>query len=143
MMSLTLYGAAQTSFGKPLMISEQFALDGPGAVSGFPTGTFVVDEGALGRVEFGETFFLPVQGGSVPIEPYVFGAGAIGFIDDATALQQATLHVGTVGLGARATVNSSGIPSGADLGVEVGRYVSDVPAEHDGWRGNLSLSIRF
>lgn len=141
--SFALYGAAQTSFGEPLMISEQFSLDGPGAVSGFPTGTFVVDEGALGRAELGRTFYLAVGGGSVPLEPYLFGAGAVGFIDDPTVLQQATIHLATVGLGARATFNASGVPSGWDLGAEVGRYASDAPAERDGWRGNLSLSVRF
>jgi len=144
MFSLMLYGAGQTSFGKPLMIAEQMSLDGPIAVSGYPTGTFVVDEGALARAELGRTFLFPVYGTQLPVEPYAFGAGAVGAIDMATAVQQATLHVGSVGLGARASVNTNWwLVSGADLGVEVARYFSDVPGERQGWRGNLSFSVRF
>jgi hypothetical protein len=55
------------------------------------------------------------------------------------------LRVGSAGLGARTSVNTTGIPfvSGADLAVELARYVSDVPGEREGWRGNLSFSVRF
>ena len=143
--SLALFGAGQTSFGKPLMVSEQFALDGPSAVSGYPTGTFVVDEGAYGRAELGRTFQLTAFNTQFPVEPYVFGAAGFGAIDMPTALQQVTLRVGSAGLGARTSVNTTGIPfvSGADLAVELARYVSDVPGEREGWRGNLSFSVRF
>ena len=143
MFNLTLYGSGQTSFGKPLMVSEQLSLDGPGAVSGYPTGTFVVDEGAFGRAELGRTFSAPVYGKPLLIEPYVFGAAAIGFIDLPTAVQQGTLHVGSFGVGARTSFNPASVVSGTDLWVEVARYVSDVPGEREGWRGNLAFSVRF
>ena len=143
--NLALFGSGQTSFGKPLMVSEQFALDGPGAVSGFPTGTFVVDEGAYGRAELGRTYQLTAFNTQFPVEPYVFGAAGFGAIDMPTALQQGTLRVGSAGLGVRTSVNTTGIPfvSGADLAAELARYVSDVPGEREGWRGNLSFSVRF
>ena len=41
----TLIGQAQTSFGHPLFIAEQFSLDGLQAASAYPLGTFSVDEG--------------------------------------------------------------------------------------------------
>jgi hemolysin activation/secretion protein len=143
--NLALFGSGQTSFGKPLMVSEQFALDGPGAVSGFPTGTFVVDEGAYGRAELGRTYQLTAFNTQFPVEPYVFGAAGFGAIDMPTALQQGTLRVGSAGLGVRASINTTVIPfvSGADLAAELARYVSDVPGEREGWRGNLSFSVRF
>jgi hemolysin activation/secretion protein len=143
--SLALFGAGQTSFGKPLMVSEQFSLDGPSAVSGFPTGTFVVDEGAFGRAEFGRTFPLTAFGAQIPVEPYVFGAGGFGVIDMPTAVQQRDVRVGSLGVGARAGVSAPAgwWVSGADVAAEVARFASDVPGEREGWRGNFSFSVRF
>ncbi len=142
--SAAFFGAAQTSFGKPLMVSEQFSLDGPSATSGFPTGTFVVDEGAYGRAEFGRTFLLSAFGSQVPVEPYLFGSGAIGVIDMPTAVQQSTVRVGSVGVGARAAYNTTGVfLTGADVAAELARFVSDLPGQREGWRGNLSFSVRF
>jgi hemolysin activation/secretion protein len=144
MFSLMLYGSGQTSFGQPLMVSEQFSLDGPTAVSGFPTGTFVVDEGGFGRAELGRTFLFPVSGTQIPFEPYAFGAAGIGVIDMPTIVQQGTVRLGTLGLGARASVNTNWwFITGADLDAEVARFASDVPGERQGWRGNLSFSLRF
>jgi hemolysin activation/secretion protein len=141
--SFALYGEGQTSFGKPLMVSEQLSLDGPGAVSGYPTGTFVVDEGAFGRAEFGRTFTVPVFGKPLAIEPYVFGAGGFGTIDMATAVQQATIDIGSVGIGARTSLGPIETTPGADLGVELAHYFSDVRDQREGWRGNVSFSVRF
>jgi hemolysin activation/secretion protein len=143
MFSLAVLGEGQTSFGKPLMISEQFALDGPDAVSGYPTGTFMVDEGALARAELGRTVNIPISGSLIAVEPYVFGAGGAGVIDQSTALQLGTLDVGSVGIGARTNFATDKVPVGAALGLELARYFSNVPSEREGWRGNLSFSIRF
>ena len=46
-----LIGQAQTSFGHPLFIAEQFSLDGLQAASAYPLGTFSADEGATLRGE--------------------------------------------------------------------------------------------
>lgn len=35
-------GRAQTSFGEPLILAEQFSLDGPDAPSSFAAGTFIL-----------------------------------------------------------------------------------------------------
>ena len=141
--SVVLLASAQTSFGQPLMVSEQFALDGPGAVSGFPTGTFVVDEGGYGRAELGRTFTIPLASTQVPVEPYLFGAAGFGRIVLPQTPQQGSLTIGSFGLGARASINTTGFISGADFAVEAARFVSDVPNAREGWRGNLTFSIRF
>ena len=125
------------------MVSEQFSLDGPDAVSGFPTGTFIVDEGVFARAELGRTFTAPINGSFLAVEPYVFGAAGIGVIDQATAVQLAKIDVGSAGIGARTSFSAKTVPVGADLALELARYVSNEPAEREGWRGNLSFAIRF
>jgi len=141
--SVAIVGEGQTSFGRPLMISEQFALDGPSAVSGFPTGEFMVDEGALARAELGRSVNLTLSGSSLGLEPYLFGAGGAGVVDQPTAVQLGTLQVGSIGVGARTTFGAEKIPVGAALGVELARYYSSLPLDRQGWRSNLSFSIRF
>jgi hemolysin activation/secretion protein len=51
-----LIGFGQLSMGKPMMLSEQFALDGTEAVSAFAAGTFNVDQGATLRGELVRPF---------------------------------------------------------------------------------------
>jgi hemolysin activation/secretion protein len=50
-LSLDVYGRAQASFGKPLFLSEQFALDGAEGLSAASDGAFNVDTGATLREE--------------------------------------------------------------------------------------------
>jgi hemolysin activation/secretion protein len=139
----TLVGQGQSSFRQPLMVAEQFALDGPSAVSGFPTGTFSVDEGALLRGELGRTFPLALSGVSTSFSPYVFAAGGRGFIDQPTALEQASIDAAALGLGLRTSADATNLPLGASLGVELARYYSDVASDRHGWRGNVSFSVKF
>lgn len=55
---MDFFGRAQTSFGNPLLVSEQFSLDGPLAVSAYPSGTLNVDEGGTLRAELSRSFAL-------------------------------------------------------------------------------------
>ena len=140
---LALIARGQSSFGKPLFISEAFSLDGPDAVSGFASGTFSVDEGALARVELGRALAIPAGPALATIAPYVFAAGGRGFIDDATAAQQAAIEATSFGLGARTGVDLAGQPFGTSLTLEAARFQSNVAGERAGWRGNVSFQIRF
>ena len=56
---LDLIGSAQTSFGKPMMLPEQFFLDGPLAISSYPIGSLAVDEGATLRSELKSAVLHP------------------------------------------------------------------------------------
>ena len=53
---IDLIGRGQTSFGKPMLVSEQFSLDGPQAISAYPSGTLNVDEGGTLRGELSRSF---------------------------------------------------------------------------------------
>ena len=83
-----LIGQAQTSFGHPLFIAEQFSLDGLQAASAYPLGTFSVDEGATLRAEIQRPYAFGWPQGRATAAPYIFGAAAGGKIDDPTAVEQ-------------------------------------------------------
>ncbi len=64
---LAAIGRGQTSFGTPLMLAEQFGLDGSDALSAFASGTFSVDEGATLRAELSHPFSLGPLGLMPPV----------------------------------------------------------------------------
>ena len=139
---LAVSGRAQTSFGDPLMLSEQFALDGVTALSAFANGTFSVDQGATLRAELRRPFTLPIEGQTVAFAPYVFGAGGWGEFVMPTAVEQRDIGAGATGIGMRTDVGIFGI-AGGTLIFEFARKFSDVPAVADGYRANISLNLRF
>jgi hemolysin activation/secretion protein len=135
---------AQTSFGQPLFLAEQLGLNGPYQVSSYPLGTFVVDEGATVRGELSYPFSL-ARFGLGSVAPYAFGAYGAGVIDQPTALEQADIRAGSIGLGARIGANATGLPLplGATLSLEVARQYTNVAGEEQGYRANIGLAINF
>ncbi len=140
---LSLVGRAQTSFNEPLMLAEQFSLDGMDAVSGFASGELPVDEGATARAELSWPFALPVAPAAVTVSPYIFGAGGWGTIVDPTALQTRILDASSFGLGLHVGGGAADPTYGGTLTVEFARALSDLPGEQRGYRGNLILAVRF
>ena len=138
-----LIGRAQTSFGQPLMQPEQFQLDGPLAVSGYPIGTLNVDEGVSLRGELSRPFF--VQGGPVPLvlTPYGFGAFGIGRLLEPTVLEVGVVRAGSFGAGLRSGIDMPNGYQGASLGLEVARQYSDLETVPHGWRFNAVLNLSF
>jgi hemolysin activation/secretion protein len=66
--------AGQTSFGRPMLTSEQFPIIGANMLSGFAAGTLAGDTGWVGRGEFGWSTQLPFLAEPHAIVPYVFAA---------------------------------------------------------------------
>jgi hemolysin activation/secretion protein len=142
-LELALTGHGQSSFGKPLITAESFSLDGPDAISGFASGTFSVDEGAVFRGEIGRPIPISANGWQTVVAPYLFASGGRGFIDQATAVEQSAISASAFGLGVRTGVDLSGRPMGAALALEAARFASNAPDERAGWRGNISFQIKF
>lgn len=143
---LAVIGHAQTSFGTPLMLSEQFGLDGSESLSAFASGTFSVDEGTTLRAELSHPFALAL--GFAPplgLSPYLYGAVGRGVSDQATAAQKGIVEAGSAGLGLRsaAAATADGWPLGSTLAVEFGRQFSNVPGERVGYRANVALNVTF
>lgn len=142
-LNFDLIGRAQTSFGHPLFVSEQFALDGPQALSAFSTGTLNVDEGGTLRVELARPF--AAIGTAVPIvlSPYGFGSVGAGRLIAPTILELSTIRGGSVGAGVRSGIELAGGYQGLTLGLEVARQFSNLPDLPHAWRGNVVMNVRF
>jgi hemolysin activation/secretion protein len=136
-------GRAQASFGKPLMVSEQFSLDGPQAISAYPSGTLNVDEGATLRGELSRTFAVPASIAPLNLSPYAFGVVGVGRLIEPTVVEVAAVRGGAIGAGLRSGFNIPGGYQGVTLGLEVARQYSNLPNLTHSWRSNFSMSVRF
>lgn len=138
--TLDLKIKGQWSFGKPLFRSEQFALEGPEAVSAYVGGVTAVDDGVTGRIEIAPPpWRLAYRAGGPGVAAYAFAAGGIGWIRLPTAVEPGQLKAAAVGLGARLAV--ARLPISASI--ELAHGLSDVAALNDHNRINASIAIRF
>jgi hemolysin activation/secretion protein len=140
---LDLIGSGQLSLGKPMLRSEQFALDGTEAVSAFAAGTFNVDQGATLRGELVRPFAARFDAVGATVSPYLFGSVGRGWLFDVTAVEQSTINAGAVGLGARSTVDVAAGSPGLSFGLELARQFTDVAGLRQGWRGNVNAMVTF
>lgn len=142
---ITLIGRAQSSFGQPLMLAEQFSLDGSDAMSAFASGTFSVDQGATLRAELSRPVWIEIPAPESPLRlsPYLFGAAGLGVIFLPTAVEQKDINAASAGLGVRTDIGNPQSPVGGAVALELARQFSDVPADNHGYRINLSLNLRF
>lgn len=140
---IDLIGRGQTSFGKPMLVSEQFSLDGRLAVSAYPNGTLNVDEGGTLRLELSRSFSIADLVAPVILSPYGFGVFGIGRLDDPTIVELALIRAGAVGAGVRTGVDVPGGYQGVTLELEVARQFSNLPTLTHAWRANAGMSIRF
>ena len=140
-----LIGQAQTSFGHPLFIAEQFSLDGSQAASAYPLGTFSVDEGATLRGEIQRPFAFGWTQWRGTVAPYVFGAASQGWIDDPTAVQPGHISAESFGVGLRlgADATAAILPLGSTFSIELARGFSNVAGEGQVYRCNVAFAVKF
>jgi hemolysin activation/secretion protein len=129
--ALKAYG--QTSFNRPLLLPEQFDIDGANMLSGFTAGEFFGDSAWVVRGELGRPFsatLVPGSAATLILTPYLFGATGERDINQPTAVELGSVHVSNYGLGVRFNV-PSWTPAAADTYafVETSRgYVNQVIA---------------
>jgi hemolysin activation/secretion protein len=140
---MDFFGRAQTSFGKPLLVSEQFSLDGPLAVSAYPTGTLNVDEGGTVRIELSRPFALLGASAPLILSPYGFSSFGVGRLAEPTFVELASVRAGAIGAGVRSSIDIPGGYQGIALGLEVARQFSNLPNLPQAWRGQVAISLRF
>jgi hemolysin activation/secretion protein len=140
-----LIGQAQTSFGHPLFIAEQFSLDGLQAASAYPLGTFSADEGATLRGEFQRSYSFGWAPGRATVSPYIFGAASQGWIDEPTAVQPGHISAESFGVGLRLGANAATpvLPLGSTFSIELARGFSNVAGEGQVYRGNVAFAVNF
>jgi len=139
---ISVTGRGQSSFGRPLMLAEQFSLDGTGALSSFAEGSLSVDQGATLRTELSRPFALPIFSHTFVFSPYVFAAGGIGNIVLPTLVERADITAGSAGVGLRTDTGVAGV-FGSTVAFEFARKFSDVRNVPTGYRANLSVNLRF
>ena len=140
---LDLFGRVQSSWRKPLFLSEEFALDGAEGLSAFSSGTFNVDAGATFRAELTYPFNLPGNSASMIFSPYLFAAQGWGWLYQPTSVEQAETIASALGLGAHLAVDAPDGFTGATLGLEAGRQYSNIVGRRDSRRFNLITSLRY
>jgi hemolysin activation/secretion protein len=140
---LDVVGRSQFSFVQPMFQSEQFSLNGMESVSAFPNGTLNADAGATVRGEL--TYPLAIQAIGVPMQmtPYMFSSGGIGWLYQPTAVEQAKLQAGAIGIGSRALIQPRGGMQSANFAMELARQFSNVRGRPDAYRLNLVASAQF
>ena len=140
---LDLFGRLQTSFGRPVPLSEQFALDGAEGLSISSNGALSVDSGATMRGELVRPFQVSTSLWPLTIAPYLFAAHGFGRIAAPTALEKANISGTAFGAGMRvAAPQASGSPGWA-ASVEFGLLRSNVPGHRDSSRINITMSSQF
>lgn len=141
--ALAWTGRAQAGFGRPLLLSEQFALDAADAVSATEAGSFNVDSGATLRAEF--RFLSNDLGAHLGISPYLFGAIGAGRLEADIPGQFRGISAAAFGFGLRAAIRRMPVIGGVGptTGFEFGRQISDVPGRRGRDRANLTLALRY
>ncbi|WP_424363299.1 outer membrane beta-barrel protein [Methylocystis parvus] len=136
-------GRYQTSFGQPLMLPENFLLDGSEAVSGFASGTLNVDRGVTARGELMRPVTLEILDYNHLIAPYIFGAWGSGVHENVPVGFHRQLWASTFGGGVRTDTNFTGSPWGESLALEFGRDFSNIPFRESGYRTNVAFNMRY
>ncbi|QKC82020.1 ShlB/FhaC/HecB family hemolysin secretion/activation protein [Mesorhizobium sp. NZP2077] len=124
-LGLDLYARAQTSFGKPLLQSEQIGLVGANSLSSFDAGALQGDSGYVLRGELSSPWYVPFTGGIVSLSPYVFGAIGQVHLEMPTVLETADIVGASYGLGLKVGTALAGDATNASLTLEWGRQHRD------------------
>ena len=141
-LTLDLRARAQTSFGKPLLRSEQIGIATLTGLSAFDSGTLQGDAGYVVRAELQAPFAAALDGGAIVAAPYVFGAGGQIRLERPSAVERANVRAASYGVGIRIAGAPEGGFSNASLTMEYGRQArSDRVREGD--RFTFAVAIQF
>ena len=113
---------AQTSFGAPLLHSEQIGIANTSGLSAFDAGSIVGDQGYVVRGELSSPWSVPLQTTAIGVvaSPYVFAAYGEVMLQDPTALEAASIRATSYGGGLRLGGGAPGTLSSGSLTLEYG-----------------------
>jgi hemolysin activation/secretion protein len=129
-LAVNLAARAQTSFGQPLLRSEQIGIANTTGISALDAGSIVGDQGYVIRGELSSPWVLTTQTASfgpsglvigVVAAPYIFGAYGEVSLQQPTALESARTRATSYGGGLRLGGGAPGALSNGSLSLEYGR----------------------
>ncbi|WP_312416249.1 ShlB/FhaC/HecB family hemolysin secretion/activation protein, partial [Shinella sp.] len=140
-MQWSVAAKAQTSFGDPLVSSEQFSLGGFDWLSGFGSGRLEGDSGAALRSEISfpialPAFQTPSALGAIA-SPYLFAAAGIVRLEEPSAIEQGVTRAASYGAGIRFGLSQNDGPSAATLNLEYAH------GEASGRKDDNRFNLRF
>lgn len=139
--ALGVMGRFQTSFGDPLLTSEQFTIAGVSELSAFDTGELRGDSGWVVRAEVSSPRSIELGGRPLMISPYVFaGVGQVS-IEQPTSLESSRENAHAYGIGVDLVSQSGSRFRSSSLRVEYGKGERDDGP--DNTRFNISGNFRF
>jgi hemolysin activation/secretion protein len=122
-LTLNLVARAQTSFGRPLLRSEQIGIASATAISALDSGSVVGDQGYVVRGELASPWVIPLP--EMPfgmvVAPYVYAAHGRVELLEPTALEASDISTTSYGGGLRIGGNVPGQLSNGSLTLEYGR----------------------
>lgn len=135
-------GRVQTSFGDPLVNSEQFSLVGGSELSSFDNGALRGDSGWVVRAELSTRFDSAVAKMPLAISPYVFAGYGMALLENPTALEQRKTKAASYGIGVDLASSMNSSFRSSSVRIEYGIGTRD-DATSDEKRFSISGTFRF
>jgi hemolysin activation/secretion protein len=139
---LALSARAQTSFGDPLVLSEQIGIASIRELSAFPAGEFNGDSGWVVRGEVSREIAMQVAGRPLAVSPYLFAATGAVSLEAPQPGEQAEVTASAAGFGVDLAYTVDPAFSAGRLRLELGRGVRD-DSEPDATRFLFAATFRF
>lgn len=140
--ALAVTGRVQTSFGDPLVNSEQFSLVGGSELSSFDNGALRGDSGWVVRAELSTRFDSAVAKMPLAISPYVFAGYGMALLENPTALEQRKTKAASYGIGVDLASSMNSSFRSSSVRIEYGIGTRD-DATSDEKRFSISGTFRF
>ncbi|TMM55561.1 ShlB/FhaC/HecB family hemolysin secretion/activation protein [Sulfitobacter sabulilitoris] len=140
--NLSLAGRVQTSFGDPLVTSEQFGIAGSQELSAFDAGTLKGDSGWVVRGEVSMPRQVKVADYGLLASPYVFAAYGQVRLQQPTVAERSEVGASAFGIGLELNALENSQFSSATLRIEYGKGHRDDNAP-DTSRFSVVGSFRF
>ncbi len=143
---VSLAAKAQTSFGEPLVASEQLGIGGQSWLSAYDSGAITGDSAIAARIEWAFPQNMSRRFGwqnslGMAIEPYLFAAGGVVSLEQANVGEYSQTNAMSVGLGARIGLSQVGTSRSTALTVEAAHGDADHIGDEN--RFNFALQANF
>lgn len=138
----SLAGQAQTSFGKPMLSSEQFGIASSEGLSAFDLGSITGDSGWFLRSEIARNFTAQGFGRPIQVSPYLAAAVGSVRLEQPSSLEEARVDANTFGIGVDLRMIRDPNYSSAVVRLEYGKGNRD-DGNRDEERFTIVSSYRF